>query len=413
MSKRIEKFIKVTFYLLVFFLPLGLYKTFYPKEFLRQSEITTYLIPKLYLTDFFLIPLGLTLISTVKKVSRPRPSMLRALTLFYGTLLVSSMSSGIKVISLYYFLRFLSFGVFFVFLKSKVDRESYLKPLVYILSLSLLLESLLAVLQFLKQSYIFGFFPLGEPLFSASSLRAPLVSIFGLWKLRSFGTFPHPNVLGGFSSVILLWLLDLFLRVRKEERLKHYYLILVLVLGGLALVLSFSQAAWGSLIIGLAIYFLARIFQHRKINLKNVCLFILLSGILLSLLWLIGHLRLESFNTRRIDLEAEALKIFRSSPWFGIGMGRFTAVSSYSWREPVHNIFLLLLAETGLFGFIPFSIFLTLSLRRAFFLVSGRTPLFLASLVQLIFLGLFDHYLITSQQGGLLFWLVAGLLWAR
>ncbi len=62
------------------------------------------------------------------------------------------------------------------------------------------------------------------------------------------------------------------------------------------------------------------------------------------------------------------------------------------WLQPVHNIYLLILSETGIFGVLGFAYLLLKSKKNL--------PLFI-----LLFLGLFDHYPLTLQTG-LLLWLL-------
>lgn len=66
--------------------------------------------------------------------------------------------------------------------------------------------------------------------------------------------------------------------------------------------------------------------------------------------------------------------------------------------QPVHNVYLLILAETGVVGFAFFLLAFVVFLKQK----SKMQPVFLYSLIQLFTLGLFDHYLFTLQQGQLL-----------
>ena len=116
---------------------------------------------------------------------------------------------------------------------------------------------------------------------------------------------------------------------------------------------------------------------------------------------------------QRIELVQAAWQMFRQSPIFGIGLGsflprlpEFLLPRQFYFLQPVHNIFLLILTETGVivFGLTIFG--LGLILKRLW--KKRKHPLFLALLV-IILTGFFDHYWLTLQQTQLLFALILGL----
>ncbi len=67
--------------------------------------------------------------------------------------------------------------------------------------------------------------------------------------------------------------------------------------------------------------------------------------------------------------------------------------------QPVHNIYLLVASETGLISFFLFLVFLSVVLFRSYKYNSPYLPV----IITLLFLGGFDHYLLTLQQGMLIF----------
>jgi O-antigen ligase len=86
--------------------------------------------------------------------------------------------------------------------------------------------------------------------------------------------------------------------------------------------------------------------------------------------------------------------------------------------QPVHNIYLLILAELGVFGILFFSLILILifwpvwrrlkSWRDVLTLKLEKIILFFSLLV-ILFISLFDHYFWTIYFGLMIFWLVLGL----
>ncbi|MDD3190171.1 MAG: O-antigen ligase family protein [Candidatus Pacebacteria bacterium] len=91
-----------------------------------------------------------------------------------------------------------------------------------------------------------------------------------------------------------------------------------------------------------------------------------------------------------------------------------------SWQfQPAHNIFLLISSETGIIGLFIFLLIIISTAPYSFKNIVSRETIeeektlkriLLCILIGFIFLGLFDHYFITSQQGQLIFWIVIGLL---
>jgi O-antigen ligase len=81
--------------------------------------------------------------------------------------------------------------------------------------------------------------------------------------------------------------------------------------------------------------------------------------------------------------------------------------------QPVHNIFLLVLVESGLIGLIGFLMFLfgPILLHKPSNLLTKSQGVGL--LLIIIFLGMVDHYFLTLPQGQRVLFLVWGLLLAR
>ena len=80
-------------------------------------------------------------------------------------------------------------------------------------------------------------------------------------------------------------------------------------------------------------------------------------------------------------------------------------------HQPVHNIYLLVAAETGILGFAVFILFLGFIANTVWRKGLNKISATLFTILSaFLFIGFFDHYLLTIQQGRLLFFLVAGLL---
>jgi O-antigen ligase len=120
---------------------------------------------------------------------------------------------------------------------------------------------------------------------------------------------------------------------------------------------------------------------------------------------------------QRQELVTQSLNMFWQSPVFGIGINNFfNNLSIVSPKgntfliQPAHNIFLLVLSETGIVGLIAFLFILSKSLLS---ILKKQNKYLLLCLLAIIFLGMFDHYFLTLQQGQLLLSFVLGINLAK
>jgi O-antigen ligase len=118
------------------------------------------------------------------------------------------------------------------------------------LALLLACEGALSVAQALAQSTLLGDFPFNLGLTTvASQPEASIVQLpNGARWLRAYGTFPHPNILGGFLCLAIPVVAGAYLRQPRRRGIS-WLLLASLALGLLALFLSFSRAAWLGIVI--------------------------------------------------------------------------------------------------------------------------------------------------------------------
>jgi len=144
----------------------------------------------------------------------------------------------------------------------------------------------------------------------------------------------------------------------------------------------------------------------------------------------IGSLFLKSLNERSFYLNVSR-GTFAENPFFGIGAGQFVpnlqnVRNLEMWQfQPVHNVFLLILNECGIFILFAFLFFLykmfhvehytghawniVLSKRSAFDNLNIESLLRMV-LLAFIFIMFFDHYLWDIQQGQTMLWAILGLI---
>jgi O-antigen ligase len=238
-------------------------------------------------------------------------------------------------------------------------------------------------------------------------------STAGRW-LRAYGSFDHPNIFG------LAMALAAVLNLRLASIFRRYRLALVLLAGlfGLALALSFSRAAW--LAAGLGVVLTVAVASYRRLLIVPVL--VMLTLFLLPLVAmpelaqsrLSGSGRLEQLsNQERLDYLGQAGQIIRQEPG-GVGLGHYTwelarrspGEPAYAY-QPVHNTFLLVLAEAGWLVGIAWLVFLA---SVAWQLVAARQWWGLAVLAVMLLGMLLDHWWWSLHAGLMLLWPWLGLL---
>ena len=117
-----------------------------------------------------------------------------------------------------------------------------------------------------------------------------------------------------------------------------------------------------------------------------------------------------------------ASSLFLSSPVVGVGYGNFRALYDIpgiaSGIFDVHNLYLQLLAETGLLGFTAFFFMIVHVIRKCLRALKQQTHdlkavvnfAALAAVVSVLLHGFVDFLFIVSPQFTLLFWLVLALV---
>lgn len=396
MKNKLEKLL---LFLTVLFLPTQLGRHFWPEFSFVYSLPVDYLSPTLYFWDILVILLLIVFILNRKHFNR------LALNLLFFFLLTQSLSLLFKPINLgaglvrleQYFISGL-FGVYIASAKWKVISIMLFWPI----CLSLLGETILAILQFIKGGTL-GFWIFGERTFSISTPAISKFDFRGMEVLRPYATFPHPNVLAGYLVVGVMVSRVMYHGSRWRRRM--FTLIALFVF--LATFLTVSKAA---IFAGIAV---AMILLKGKRRIILVGLILLLSPILFTRFSAVFNFDNLTI-LRREELSEVALKMFASSPISGAGLNNFIPKASDElltgpsrFLQPVHNIFLLSLSETGLIGLIGlisligYPMWSLIKLSPLLASRSERFPLNPLLLIwgTIIFLGLFDHYFLTLPQG--------------
>jgi len=423
---------RVFFYLTIILLPTQLGKHFWPDWALVMGRRLDYLSPTLFLTD---ITIFLTLLSWFfSSFSSFKIKNYWKFVAFVGFVVLNIFFAVSPLVALYKWLKILEFVLFgFYIIKTK---PSFSRSL-WCLSFAVFYSSIIAIAQFFLQHSVGGMlWFLGERAFDINTPGIARIQILPLLLsyrltvlsstelLRPYATFPHPNVLGGFLAVILPLFITMFATIQiNHQRITNSYEYTnifikiyawsVIILGIIAIILTFSRSAWVAFI---ALFVLLKIKNWNFIsNFKFQISNLYVSVVLVVLVVLVGFslpyfqtLTLENESVYvRNELSNAAISIWKTSPIIGVGLGNFLVElpTYYPHREifflqPVHNIYLLLLSETGIVGIFFCAYFLWKLYKHI-----ARKRLFVIchlSFVILLLLGAVDHYPLTLQQGQLL-----------
>lgn len=306
------------------------------------------------------------------------------------------------------------------------------------LGASMVVQAAFSVPQFLL-GHTAGLHQLGE---IPNDSRWPGASVVALGErrwLRAYGLTQHPNVLGGLALTCLLVISGFLLR---QAGLRRLVLLGLAAISVGTLLITFSRSAWMGMLVGV-IALLALLFWAQRAGTRTVrrsslwLLAVTLFAVVLTFAWLVWPLLVprlglgsEGIEIRSVEerliLSDAALGLIQMRPWFGVGLGAFSAalyrltpeaVSYYADFTPVHNTLILVTAELGILGGLLWlclivSPWLALWLRRRQIELTPWWAGLCACMAALTVVGFFDHYPWSFQQGRLIFWLVWGL-WAH
>ncbi len=420
MLDKLKKIEKTIFYLLILFLPTQLGRHFWPDFSYVYGIRIDYLSPTIYLTDVLVFLLFLTFLSKAffKKQSfknlyfnfKNKAWLFVWLFLLISGIIISKSPMaglyGILKIIEYVFLGFYAVNFF--------KEKNILKTIIYLLFIGVIFESSLAIAQFINQGSLNGiFYLLGERSFSGQTIGIANASLNGELILRPYATFPHPNLLAAYLLFSLLFIL-FFLKDKK----KIIY-FLTLIIGGLALLLTMSRVA----IVMAA--FLIIVFLIKKGFKKQAFIFLIISILII----IFSPLKYRFINinfsdlaiVQRKELILASLLMARDNFIIGVGINNYffnlpnyLTMQKEFFFQPVHNIFLLILAQTGILGLIFFLWFF----KKTYFFIKEKTKtasilFFKLTLFFLVLtIGFFDHYFLTLQQGQLLLTFIFSFLWS-
>lgn len=375
--------LKILFYLLLVALPLGVVFRFnpYPSVFIYPLDIVVLLILVYYLSSFFKT-------RRVEYSGISKAFEVFAIFSFVSLLLNrTNLNLSTFLVSFSYLARYTA--LFSVFLATSLLDSKFKKIYLSYLSISASLFVVVGLFQYI-------IYP---------DLRNLTYQGWDEHLYRLFSTFFDPNFSGAFLVMILFLFVYKIQETRSTRRAAYSFISLATLI---AIFLTYSRSSYIALIIS-AIFYL---FYLGKKKLIFLFLLIFILGI-----FIIPHnLKSEGvdlFRTASIfareDSYKTALEIFKKKPLFGVGFNSFRyAQNEYGflndrkWQTTnagagVPNSYLLLLATTGIMGFILYFNFWRVLIKQLFRQKDKQLKaLILAVLTALFVQSLFENVLFYS-----------------
>lgn len=238
---------------------------------------------------------------------------------------------------------------------------------------------------------------------------------------RVYGTFENPNYWGAAVNLIIFYPLINFIENREERKLYNIVIFLALLVN---LILSFTRGSW--LGFGLGLIFLA-IIRYRK---WLIALPFLGGGAMLLPFIrnrLISILQFKDTTLGRIKLWKTGWYMFKDHFWLGVGNGNFLTyypeyikkhptLTVYKTQATVHNSYLKMLAELGIFGGLVFTGIYGMMFYMIYSLLK-KTKRY--KVVVLAFIGFWIAYLFQNFLNNLMFipqlnvfvWIITAMLY--
>ncbi|HPZ08892.1 MAG TPA: O-antigen ligase family protein [Candidatus Eremiobacteraeota bacterium] len=187
--------------------------------------------------------------------------------------------------------------------------------------------------------------------------------------------FVHYNIYGSYINLYLPFTISLLFfkkKLQKKELLMWIFINIILIT---ALVLSLSRGSWVSLLSVILFYLFLKRRDKKKFYLTIIILLIsgiisviLMPDFILSRVNSIFKYSTDTAILHRFDLWKSSFKMFLHHPLIGIGTGNFDYVyPDYAIVGPAYklvanhanNMYINILTETGLSGFIIFMWYIT------------------------------------------------------
>ncbi len=398
-----------------------------------------------YGTDILLGLLFIFWLARTKKWILPKPYFFSDwrnpslwLAVFFVISAISVFNSHLFGLSLYQLVKLAEFIGFYFYIKNGAGKVFDFKDVLLIVVASGFFQSIIAIAQYLKQGSL-GLRLLGESPLSVDTSGVAVFIADSHKYIRAYGTTPHPNVLAAWLfvaifSFYLYYIYDFKSDINSRAIIKIFGMLISYAVILFAFFFTFSRViiglwAFGATASILIVFFkkdLKKMGQQVKPRIIILTIASLIAVVIFSLLfWPQVKSRIhvsaqEDAVTQRVFYNKIAGSAAIAHPLIGVGIGQFVPDFMSKLKhlpliayQPAHNIYLLIASETGFIGLGAYLMFLFFIFYGFILRTNLKKPyhsLFFILAASFLLFGLFDHFLWTLQQGGLIFWMVMALL---
>ena len=309
----------------------------------------------------------------------------------------------------------------YFYLSSNINSRKEIRVIIFALAAGIALQAVIASMQYATGSYLgLGIFGETERQFGA---KLNLLSIS-----RVSGTLGHPNTLARYLEMILPLMLAMALTYRS--RFKRLLFTAITAMGSLALIFSLSRA--GLMVTAAAMLVVLFVWGKRNRRLRLVVSIVLACAAVGLLIFtsvenpvrtrFIEHDYGAAYS--RVPMVVVASKMIEDNLLLGVGLNTYvlnaprydytTERISLDFAMPVHNMYLLMIAEIGIFGFLGFMVFVFILLAKGFAVARAPDQEFALVGLGLVMgiLAYLVHTLVATNYvtKNFTFWLLAGTL---
>ncbi|MCJ7813603.1 O-antigen ligase family protein [bacterium] len=285
------------------------------------------------------------------------------ITIPMGLLICISILSILKSVnislSIFAIVQMLNVFLLFFYIANNVRSEKEYQFIIFVLFAIFFFEIVLGYFQYFMNKFVdLNIFSDVEKASTRELASRKIVTVSG--------TLTGDARFGDYLSLMLFLVLGSV--ISKIKLYKRVIFIPMFAAGIMLLIFTFSRGAWIGFGSGLFLFLLLKM----MFNLKNPRMYIsllLFVLIALTVTFVFKDLIAERFYGEdygsaesRIPMMQIGFEIIKKNPLLGIGMNNYTRVMalydptglSYVWHHPVHNVFIQLTAEIGIFGLIVF-----------------------------------------------------------
>lgn len=330
--------------------------------------------------------------------------------------LISDSSSRLKLIQLCWFFGMIFLSIGYLLSNLFNNTTSFMDTITTLAQYSFVFVYLPIVFLFIDKNnyykllkiYIFGVVAVILLGFFIESFSSPLYTTLinrGIFIGRNrFGSFLGSN---GLTKTIAMCIPLVFFLLNKNN-LKNNELILIIISFLVAILKASSIGGTVACIIAFVLSYSQLKYSKSK---RNLTIFSLIIVIIFLYLVYIGSINIELFTERvlnglflgdleeagsfnlKVNLMSDAINTIVNNPIIGIGIGGFTKLNKFN--QSVHNSYLLIWGEGGIFAFLGL---LIIVLSSVIFVLKKMNKANTGAVFILIFLAIFSFNLLTGTH---------------